>query len=619
MSAEAALGAPSMSGSTAPAEADASGSASALVRQAEAAFEQGRFAKAVELAGHAVAAARRCHDAPVLGWSLMTLGRAQARIGNLLQGHAAAIEAYPLLGACGDLTRQLWALNICAIVHVGCGDSSRAIDLLRRGLADASGAERSAVRCILLYNLAEVLRESDEHAESVECLVEAAALAEEWPQRPGQWLAYASQLARAHLHHADHLEQQGNTLQAQEQRGAAARVLPSLDPKRWPSFSMLEFASLRAQIEVLAGLQRWPAARAAAAAALRLARQPGTGSRVLAEALTATAALHRHARDWRRSSRHAQRAVAAWRAAGDGSKLTICLRQLSDLHARCGAYDRALALRKALTAQQGSQRAQASALRCRLAAVERQAERRRGQAKEVAVHAQRLAIIGRLIAQTHHALGAPIIQARALAAQALACAAQPDALRPLLAELTLLIDRAASLVSQLRLFSYRSSPQSMALSLHQSLLDAWRGLEPHIGSRAADLRIEGHTQLQVWGDAQRLGIMLKVLLIELVQQAGTGGMTAVINARIDAGGADTVLLQIEACGCTAPAAGANHSPSLGAALCSEIAAEMQGELLSAHDSSARLRYRLQLPEPATRLGDLPIGLARPAPPLARPS
>jgi C4-dicarboxylate-specific signal transduction histidine kinase len=186
--------------------------------------------------------------------------------------------------------------------------------------------------------------------------------------------------------------------------------------------------------------------------------------------------------------------------------------------------------------------------------------------------------------------------------------AQHIGLRPLLAELSRAIDRAASLVSQLKLFSYRSSPQSMALSLHESLLDAWRGLEPHIGSRRADLQVSGHTQLQVWGDAQRLGIMLKVLMIELVQQACAGGLPMVIQARIDAGEADTVLLHIEACGCTAPAAGANHPPSLGASLCIEIAAEMRGELQSAHDDSAGLRYRLRLPEPATRLGDLPIGL-----------
>jgi C4-dicarboxylate-specific signal transduction histidine kinase len=591
---------------------DAAG-APVLARRAEAAFEQGRFAQAVDLAERAVAAARRCRDTPALGWSLMILGRAQARIGHLLQGYAAATEAYPLLGACGDVTRQLWALNTCAIAQIGCGDPARAIDLLRRGLVDASGAERSAVRCLLLYNLAELLRDNDEHAEGVACLAEAASLAEQWPQRAGQGLAYASQLAHAHLHYADHLGQQGNTLQAEHHRAEAERVLPALDPGRWPSFSMLEFASLRAQIEVLAGLQRWPAARAAAAAGLRLARRPGTGSRVRAEALVATAALHRRARDWRRSSRQELRAVAAWRATGDGRQLTISLRRLSQLHARCGAYDRALALRKELTAQQNSQHHEAGALRCRLAAIERQAERRRCQTKEAAMHAQRLAIVGRLIAQTHHALSAPIAQARDLAAQALACAAQPDVLRPLLAELGRIIDRAAGLVSQLRLFSYRSSPQLMALSLHKSLLDAWHGLQPHIGSRAADLRVEGRTQLQVWGDPQRLGIMLKVLLIELLQQACVGSATTmVIHARIDAGEADTVLLHIEAGGGTAPCAAPDPAPSLGVALCIEIAAEMQGELLPARDDAAGLRYRLQLPEPATRLGDLPIGLACPA-------
>jgi signal transduction histidine kinase len=592
--------------------ADDPASAQVLVREAEAAFEQGRFAQAVALAERAAAAARRRCDTPALGWSLMTLGRSKARLGHLLPAYAAATEAYPLLGACGDLTRQLWALNTCAIVQIGCGDAPRALDLLRRGLAGASGAERSAVRCILLYNLAEVLAENDEHAESVECLAEAASLAREWPQRPGQWLAYASQLARAHLRYADHLGQQGHAPDAQKQRGEAERVLPYLDPKRWPSFSMLEFASLRAQIEVLAGLHRWPAARAAAAAGLRLARRPGTGSRVLAEALVATAALHRRARDWRRSSWHELRAAAAWRAAGDGNKLTICLRRLSELHARCGAYDRALALRKELAAQQGSRRHSAAALRCRLATVERQAERRRYQTKEAAVHAQRLAIIGRLISQTQHALSVPIAQTRNLAAQALACAAQPDVLRPLLAELNEVIDRAASLVSQLKLFSYRSSPQPMALSLHKALLDAWRGLEPHIGTRAADLRVEGHTQLQVWGDAQRLGIMLKVLLIDLVQQAGAGHAAMEICARIDAGDSETVWLQIHDSACAAPSAAAVCAPSLGAALCIEIAAEMSGELLSARDGSTGLCYRLRLPEPAAQLGDLPISLARPA-------
>jgi C4-dicarboxylate-specific signal transduction histidine kinase len=75
--------------------------------------------------------------------------------------------------------------------------------------------------------------------------------------------------------------------------------------------------------------------------------------------------------------------------------------------------------------------------------------------------------------------------------QALASAHHRVELAPLLAELSQTIDRAAGLVSQLKLFSYRSSPQPMALSLHESLLDAWKGLDTHIGSGKADLRVSG--------------------------------------------------------------------------------------------------------------------------------
>ncbi len=170
----------------------------------------------------------------------------------------------------------------------------------------------------------------------------------------------------------------------------------------------------------------------------------------------------------------------------------------------------------------------------------------------------------------------------------------PDALSAVLAAINQAIDSAAALVSQLKLFSYRSSPQPMALSLHKALLDAWHGLDPHIGSGRADLHVGGRTQLQVWGDAQRLGIMLKVLLIELTQQAGSNGAEVVIGARIDAGDADTVVLHVEACGGSMSAAAAAEPVSLGAALCMEIATEMRGELQWLRDDAAVARYRLCL-------------------------
>jgi hypothetical protein len=111
----------------------------------------------------------------------------------------------------------------------------------------------------------------------------------------------------------------------------------------------------------------------------------------------------------------------------------------------------------------------------------------------------------------------------------------------------------------------------------------------------------------VWCDAQRLGIMLKVLLIELTQPAGAGAAVAVIGAHMAAGEADTVLLHIQAVGggCAAPTADQSAGASLAAALCMEIAAEMHGELQSSHNDGAALSYRLQLPDGAARVPALP--------------
>jgi C4-dicarboxylate-specific signal transduction histidine kinase len=321
------------------------------------------------------------------------------------------------------------------------------------------------------------------------------------------------------------------------------------------------------------------------------------------------------------------------RTTGDESEPSRILQRLARLHAQAGAYDQALACGKELQARQSLQRLQANVLNCRLAAIERQADRRRYQAREALGHAQRIAVIGRLIAQTHHALSAPIERAHRLAAAALALASQSapaPALGPALEELSQCIDRAAALASQLKLFSYRSMPQPMALSLRDALLDAWHGLAPHLGTSAqhlATLDVADPAGVHAWADAQRLGIMLKVLLIELIKGAGWGaawgaGSDAVPNAvrvRIEPGEASTALLHIEAGGrapahaqVPAPTDAQQASTTLGVTLCMEIAGEMGGVLHAAHDvcdsGGGVLRYRLQLPDAQSLARELPPAL-----------
>jgi tetratricopeptide (TPR) repeat protein len=581
---------------------DVRANALALVQQAEHLAKHGRLKEAGEQATRALALARQCGDRQIMGWALWVLGFMMYDSGNYLSAYASASEAYRLLEACGDVRHQLSALVLCANVYVYSDDSASRVDLLRKGLLLAAGHDHASVRCNLLRNLADGLCSNNEHAEAIECLSEAVAIAQHSPQCSPMSAALASQLANVHLKNADHLLKQGHTEKAQAQLAAAARTVPPLTTESWRSMCTETCYGIWFQVEVLASVGQAAAARRAAAACIKFTRQSKGSLINLGQSLTALASLYRRQGQWQQSIRCELRLLRIWRAANYEAEVIVCLRRLSELHAQVGAHERALALRKELATHQSRQRHESAALRCRLTAIERQAERRRLQAREMLVHAERLAIIGRLIAQTHHALATPIASARLLSARALAAADDPAALRPMLAELSQLIDRATALISQLKLFSYRSSPQPMVLSLHESLLDAWRGLEPHLGSRVADLRVSGQTQLQVWCDAQRLGIMLKVLLIELTQPAGAGAAVVVIGAHMAAGEADTVLLCIQAVGggaasTTDPAAAA----SLGAALCMEIAAEMQGELQSSHNDGAALGYRLQLPDGAATI------------------
>ncbi len=575
-------------------DTDPRSAACRLVQLSDEALELGQASKARELAGRAVALTRPHRGSHELGLSLLALSRAEWASGHRQECFRCSIDAHDLLAAHNDVPHQLQALNGIALMHAESLDTSRAVELFEQGLQLAVGPIHSATRCALLHNLGRELINNNEFAEALRIYGEAAALAKDFPQRQGQSQVYASELAHVHARYADHLRRRGELREAGLHLQASAQALPAIDLGRWRSFSRLEFLSLSPRVEALALLGRWAEARLAAAAHVRNSRARGKASRSDDTSRMLLAELHARHGNWVQALRHGQRALAIAQHIDDPRIAHESLTLLSQLHATTGAYGQALAMRKELAAQRSRQRQEAGALRCRLAAIERQAERRRRQAQEALVHAQRLAIIGRLIAQTHHALSEPIAHARFLAAQALASATQPAELRLLLAELSEAIDRAAGLVSQLKLFSYRSSPQPMALSLHESLLDAWQGMDTHIGSRSADLRISGHTQLQVWGDAQRLGIMLKVLLIELTQQAGSNGAQVVIGARIDAGEADTVLLHIEACGRPAPT-------SLGAALCMEIASEMDGELQSAPDSDGVVRYRLRLPEATSLL------------------
>jgi tetratricopeptide (TPR) repeat protein len=586
--------------------ADARTAALTLVEQAELALEQGQYDKAAEVAACAIESARHADDDALLGRCFLVQARIARHTGRVEQSYAALTRAKQLLGACNDVGRLLMAINLSGVLHAHSGDSVQAVELYRHGLALARVPEHAAERCGLIYNLCIDLVGSGEYQEAIHYQREGVLLSQRWSVRPGEWIAQASALAHLHLVYSQHLRQQGEYANAEEQLRAAAAALPPLDLSRWRSFSYLEALSLEDQRDVLIGLGRWAEARQIAAIEVLQRRANRTDLQRHASAHSHLADLYRHQKHWSRAISHGMRALALWRGLDSKRFLLELLDWLSQAHAQVGDFAQALLMRKELAELNTRQRREAAGLRCRLAAVERQTEQRRYRANEALAHAQRLGVIGRLIGQTHHALAEPVACVRQLLGQAQALRAQGPAgpaLRAALAELSQTIDRAGALVRQLKLFSYRSMPQPTAVLLQDALRQAWQGLGPHLDAQDAQLALSGSAQLQVWCDPQRLGILLKVMLIELLQQAAAQpGELAVIQARTAAGQAGEVVLELHRAGReqTEQASARQGAASLGVALCQEISAEMHGALHALGNEQTAWHCRLQLPQALDR-------------------
>jgi C4-dicarboxylate-specific signal transduction histidine kinase len=124
-------------------------------------------------------------------------------------------------------------------------------------------------------------------------------------------------------------------------------------------------------------------------------------------------------------------------------------------------------------------------------------------------------------------------------------------------------------------------------------------LGPHMSTHEAQLALRDPAQPQVWCDPQRLGILLTVLLIELLQQpAAQHELPIVIQARIAAQLNGQVALEL-CCvgnGQTEPPT-PTPTPSLGMALCEQIAQEMHGTVHAHGDEHATWGCSLQLPLP----------------------
>lgn len=269
---------------------------------------------------------------------------------------------------------------------------------------------------------------------------------------------------------------------------------------------------------------------------------------------------------------------------------------MSDIQQLALAADPASTLKaqKERRALSGGLQERTVALRERLAVMGRAGHHLSIHANETLVHARRLVVIGRLLGQTHRALSVPVLRASALTTSALQSECHAELGRAL-DELIGTIDCAAGLVSQLNLFCYRSAPEYAALPLRAAVLDACTGLMPQTPLEGLRIDIRDGSVVLVWADAQRLGILLKVLLIELTHCAGLKSITARIQPEPEPGSElpRTVLLHLQA-RMESERTACRVESTLGMTLCRETATEIGGELRSMVDGDA-LHLRLRLP------------------------
>ncbi len=557
------------------------------VERAEASLSAGLAEAAQAQAQQALEITRLCDDEHLQGRALLVLAISCFTLGaHVSRTHLAATEAYALLGASDDLPRQLQALNIRSIVECGSGNVAHGIELLQDGLALAVGAACRSVRVNLLNNLAKCMAESGDLAEALRCMTEAVAIVQEDQAEPGKLAEMNSRLAMLHGDIGEDLQELGRHAEATTHREACVRLLPELDETRLRTATLRTYMLLTLRTQALGSVALWPAARKAAAALLRLVRRPGIGAKARHEVLETMADFHHRRGLPGPALRYEQRYMRWILTLGYPGLATHRLDRIAGLHARLDQWEQALGCRKEL-ARLGLQERSANAiLRSHLAANERAQARARREALQQRAHAQRLAVIGRLISQTHHALHGRVTQVQQLCLQALQSPSHPE-LRSRIGQVNEAVDDTAGLVSQLKLFCYRSIPEPTELLLHDALRSAWQGLAQYPHPPTAQIDIGSPAPAHVWADEQRLGILLKVLLIELAQRQGLPLMQA--HVRPDS--AHTVTLHITA---DVPAAAPPETSSIGMTLCAEMASEMSG-CLQIERQAHGMRVSLQLP------------------------
>jgi tetratricopeptide (TPR) repeat protein len=548
--------------------------------------------RAEALAGEAVLLARhRSVGEALLGRACGTQAWFRHQLFDYAGSYELALEASVLLERSADALRRNRAVNLCFVICIETGDLIRALYWAGRALAQARAEGDTAQQALLLHNQAVVFEVVEEFDAAIRCMEEAVELFSALPDRAPAVFFSRVNLAEARLNHADRLSAAGHPVRAKEQRRLAEAVLPAFDETANPA-ALPTWVTAKARLGALAE------ARSAALVCVQKVRKSGNVRRYSTYALLALGEYHVQNGRPDKGAQRFIRAIAKLRAAENRSHLGQAEQRLASVYAAEGNPNEALRWLRQARLDSARLQSDTQKVRWRLAALERDSARRQRQREEELMHAQRLAVVGRLMAEIYHALAQPLADTQRLLSQ---CAAEvdgasspeatPEATREALRRVIERIDTASALARQLKMFSYRAAPHSSEIELHAAVRDAWGGMATWRHHALPPLEPSGDRDAAAQVDAQRLAVLLRILLIE----AGRHAPEEAPQVDIRLGDA---FARLRLCFAN-PGAAADPTQSVGVTLCGEIAREMNGTLrLDAVDG--RLCFELNLPLPQSR-------------------
>jgi tetratricopeptide (TPR) repeat protein len=529
-------------------------------------------------------------DVHLQGRLVLLEARRLAQTCDYERGYARSLEAGRLLDIAGDAPRTVRAASVCVGICIETGDPVRALELAQRALAKAREIEDPDLQSRLLANLAVMFMGLEDHESAARCAREIVRLDAPVPGHHDYGLAL---LANLHLREAERLERQGFADAAAAHRRQAAEGLPPVD-----AGSALPV--LNVVVRTLGELRDIAGAHRAALLAARSCRAGGRPARWRIHTWLTLGLFHVHAGRPDKGIVRIERAIRQMRATGRIDELVKAEHQVATAHAAAGRYDEALLWARRSRADCIALHPERVRLRGHRAALERGAEIDELERRTTVLHTQRLAVVGRLMAQIYHALEAPIAEARATLGACIDAAQEPrpEALENALRAVVERIDEAAGVARQLKMFSYRAAPQTMELDLPEALQEAWQGMSIGRAGPVAPLRLDGSRPPPVRVDAQRLAVLLRILLIEMERMGSAAPPSVALAMRGQA-----VRVELTA---HLPGFGPGAEASVGFMLCQEIAREMHGSLTRVDDDAGLVHLQLELPaDPQREAGLVP--------------